>query len=92
MNGGNRVAHELRVLVETLQAAGSYDQLNLGGLAELEIVARRVQLITEAYANPQKPNWDTSKFFAGTSAAGDAVSPKQKTLSTWRICAVADEG
>ena len=48
----------------------------MGGVAALEIVARRVQLITEAYANPQKPNWDTSKFFSGISGAGDAVSPE----------------
>ena len=50
----DRVAHELWVLVETLQTAGSYDQLNLGGVAALEVVARRVQLITEAYTNPQE--------------------------------------
>ena len=37
-------------------------------------MARRVQLITEAYANLQKPNWDTSKVFSGISGAGDAVS------------------
>ena len=72
----DRVAHELRVLVETLQTAGSYDQLNLGRLAAIEIVARLVQIITEAHANTQKPNWDTSKFFSGTSAAGDAESPQ----------------
>ena len=59
------VAHELLVLVETLQTAGSYDQLNLGGVAALKVVARRVQLITEAYANPQESDWDTSKFFSG---------------------------
>ena len=64
-----------------LQTAGSYDQLNLEGLAALEIVARRVQFITEAYANPpqtQKPNWDTSTFFSGNSAAGDTVSLELK--------------
>ena len=66
----DRVAHELRVLGETLQAAGSYDQLNLGGVAAFEIVARRVQLITEAYSNPQKPDWDTTKFFSGRGGAG----------------------
>ena len=44
--------------------------------AALEIGARRVQLITEACAKPQKPNWDTSKFFSGTCAAVDAMSPE----------------
>ena len=57
----DRVAHELWVLVETLETAGE-----LGELAALEIVARRVQLITEACAKLQKPNWDTSKFFSGS--------------------------
>ena len=69
----DRFTHE-PVLVETLQTAGSYDHLILGRLAALEIVARRVQLTAEPHANPQTPNWDTSKFFSGTSAAGDSVS------------------
>ena len=59
------VAHELRLLVETLRESGSHDQLNLEGLAGLEIVARRVQRITEAYPKTQESKWGTARFLLG---------------------------
>ena len=65
------IAHELRVLVETLQTAGSYDQLHLGRDRGSTRTAHH-----RGVRQPQKPNCDTSKFFSGTSAAGGAVSPE----------------
>ena len=39
----DRVAFEMRTLVDCLYTAGSYDQLNVPSLASMEIVARRLQ-------------------------------------------------
>ena len=61
---------------EALRTSGSYDQLNLGDATARKKVARRVLVITETYSNPQKPNWDTSKFFSGMGGAGDPASPE----------------
>ena len=40
---GDRGYHAANTLLECLQVASSYDQLNLGGSACLEVVARRLQ-------------------------------------------------
>ena len=62
----NCVAHELQVLLEALQKAGSSDQLSLRGVTALEVV-------TEAYSKPQNPNKDTPELFLRIGRAGDAV-------------------
>ena len=70
----DRVFHEMTTLTEALYHAGTYDQLNIGGLVCLEVLARRAQSIIDAYSvNPTKPNWSGARFFTGSSSAVDAV-------------------
>ena len=45
-----RVAHEMRCLIKAVYTAGIYDQLNLSSLASVEILARRIQAVVDAYA------------------------------------------
>ena len=63
----DRTWHELSSLVQILWLAATYDCLNLGSLACLESVARRLATITEAYrANPNQPSWEMGRFLSGT--------------------------
>ena len=76
----DRVVHELRVLVEVLELAGSHDQVNLPMLASLEFLGRRIQAICDAHSvNPQKPNYDSANLFAGSGQASDAVAPEMRS-------------
>ena len=70
----DRTWHELQVLTGVLQAAGTYDQLNLGLLASLEIVSRRIQAIADAHSVPCRIDWSNDRFFAGQAEVGDAVA------------------
>ena len=60
----DRTWHELMVLTGALQAAGTYDQLNLGSLAllEIEIESRRIQAIADAHAVPGRADWSNGRF------------------------------
>ena len=40
----DRAAHELRCLCDVLEEAASFDQVNLGALACLEVAARRLNM------------------------------------------------
>lgn len=77
----DRVYHELRALVDTLQVGGSYDSLNLGSLAMAETIARRLQTILDAYEqNATQPKFESARFFNGFGAATDAVSPELRSF------------
>lgn len=54
---GDRITFEMKVLVEALFVAGTYDQLNLAGLASMEVLARRVQAVVDAYSACPIPDW-----------------------------------
>ena len=58
----DRAVHEMRVLTEALRLFGTYGQVNLGALAGIETICRRIAFIVDAYANPAKPSWDNAKF------------------------------
>ena len=62
-----------------LYFAGTFDQVNIGAFVSLEVVARRIQLITEAYSNPARPNWEAARLFMGQTLAEDAVVPALRT-------------
>ena len=79
LDQGDRNMHELRCLTDILHYAGTVDQLNLGGLVCLEILARRIQLMTDALQVPMRPNWEAAKYFAGLPSADDVVSPSLRT-------------
>ena len=75
LDNGDRTAHELKTLCDILWAAGCYDQLNLGSLSCLEMAARRVATIIEAYADPSKVNWTAAKFFREAGGIDEAIPP-----------------
>ena len=81
LDNSDRVAHELRSLVEVLYAAGVVDQVNVGGLVCLERVCRRIAVIVEAYAVPSRPSWDHARFYAGTASAEEVIAPALRTLA-----------
>ena len=73
--------HELATLIDALYYAGSVDCLNLGGLLCLEVIARRLESIVEAFRDRQEQaNWDTAKYLAGRKSAMDCVSSR---LRSW---------
>ena len=81
MEATDRTAHELKVLCDTLYFAGVYDQLNIAGLISLEIVCRRIQAISDAYTNPNKPSWENAKLFTGQGSVDDIVAPSFRSYA-----------
>ena len=72
----DRVSCELRSLVEAVEEAGTFDQLNLGALACLEVLCRRVALLVDAHRNPSRPSYANAKFYTGPDTADELVSPE----------------
>ena len=71
----DRTGHELRHLTDILHSAGSFDQVNLGGLVCLERAARRIALIVDAHSNPSKPSYSNARYFMGYNLSEEVVSP-----------------
>ena len=81
----DRTVHELRTLTEAIYMAGTYDQLNLGGVLALEILSRRVHAIVEAYAGgASRPHWGLAKFLTCEASAEDAVSSELRSYAAKR--------
>ncbi|CAK0892179.1 unnamed protein product [Prorocentrum cordatum] len=69
-----KVVQEGTQEVPTLHLAGTYDQVNMGALASLEVVARRLLQYTEANAHgADQADWGAAKHLAGTSNPLDLV-------------------
>ena len=77
----DRTYHELKVLVDALWFAGTFDQVNIPALVSMEVVCRRIQAIVDAYANPNRPSWENAKLFTGQGTPEDIVSPTFKTYA-----------
>ena len=77
----DRTHHELASLTQCLWLAGTYDAVNLGGLVSLEVIARRIAAISEAYRNAPggQPRWETSKYISGTADPYDLVSAELRS-------------
>ena len=78
----DRVAHELRTLVDIIYLGGSYDQLNLPSLASFEAASRRMQTV-EAFSTGSSsvPEWwGHAKLFTGSHSPDDLVS---RGLRAW---------
>ncbi|CAK0861934.1 unnamed protein product [Prorocentrum cordatum] len=70
----DRAYHEVQTLIEVLYLAGTYDQLNMGALASLEVVSRRLLQYVEAYAHgAENANWGAAKHLGGTTNPLDLV-------------------
>jgi hypothetical protein len=80
----DRVAHEMKVLVDALYFGGIYDQLNMPALISLEVICRRLQLIVEAYANPARPSWENARLYASQASTEEIISPAFKTWAAKR--------
>ena len=79
----DRAWHEVNWLIETLHVAGTHDQLNMGSIAALEVVFRRLIQYTEAHAQgAENPNWNSAKHFAGTTSALDIVPENMRTYAS----------
>ena len=76
---GDRVAHEMRVLTETLRTSACYDQLNIGSVVALEILCRRIATMVEAFSDPNRPNWSNARYYAGTPSADEVIHPALRT-------------
>jgi hypothetical protein len=76
---GDRVHHELSCLVEILEIAGTYDQINIGSLACMEECCRRLQAIVDAFSSDSgRQDWGNARIFTGRKRAEDLVSPSLK--------------
>ena len=65
---GDRAIHEDEVLSRVLDAAVTYDGLNVANLASFELIVRRKQLLAEAHSyNPSAPSYDGADHFMGTT-------------------------
>jgi hypothetical protein len=81
-SGTDRVVRELRTLLMALHHAGTYDQVNLGSLICLEVLARRVQGIVDAHSvNAASPNWKLAEFYEGAAGGVDSVSEDLKRFA-----------
>ncbi|CAK0825411.1 unnamed protein product, partial [Prorocentrum cordatum] len=70
----DRAYHEVQTFIEVLYLAGTYDQLNMGALASLEVVSRRLLQYVEAYAHgAENANWGAAKHLGGTTNPLDLV-------------------
>lgn len=77
----DRTYHEMRVLVDALYYAGTYDQVNIPALVSLEVICRRLQAIVDAYTNPGRPSWENAKIYAGQGGVDDVISPSFRTYA-----------
>ena len=68
---GDRVKHEHQNLMEILEYAMVYDQVDVSALSSFELLARRVALLEEAYtANPKNPRLGGVGAFHRSGEAG----------------------
>lgn len=78
---GDRISFEMKILIESLYIAGTYDQLNISGLASVEILVRRIQAIVDAYSAGHIPDWNSAKImtlYILYRSPEDAISPSSK--------------
>lgn len=71
-----RVKCEHPTLMEIMEFATTYDQLDISAIASFELLSRRVALLEEAYAAcPRNPRFEGHEYFAGLGRRTAAVSP-----------------
>ena len=78
-HSSDAVNQQIQGLIRIWYTAGTYEQLNSGGLAAMEELARQIQSYVDAYSDPDNVSWADSRFYAGSRRAGDVVVP-----SLWR--------
>jgi hypothetical protein len=71
----DRACHEHEFLCTLLEVAGSYDQLDLGCLASVETVCRRLQLLEETKSGGGMAAFEGAKHFLGYRRTGPLLAP-----------------
>ncbi|CAK0863884.1 unnamed protein product [Prorocentrum cordatum] len=71
----DRVPHELRVLCDILEEAGEFDQLNLGGLACLEVAALRLNLLVDARKTSGTASYSNAKYLSPLTEVDQLAAP-----------------
>ncbi|CAK0866856.1 unnamed protein product [Prorocentrum cordatum] len=71
----DRVAHELRVLCDILEEAGEFDQINLGGLACLEVAALRLNLLVDAHKTSGSASYSNAKYLSPLTEVDQLMAP-----------------
>ena len=72
----DRVYHEMKTLISAIYVGGTFDQINVGGLAMVEVLVRRAQAISQAYKQGVngKPNLSAADLFLGEEGGADGVT------------------
>jgi hypothetical protein len=79
----DRLYHEMKTLVDALEASGTYDQLNVGSLLTLEYLARRLIGLVEAHSNGvDAPNWSLARHITSGRSPLDLLSKGFRTEVT----------
>ena len=74
-----RVYHEMKTIVEAFFHGSTFDQLNPGGCAIFEALARRIQALCGAYRGVrpgQRPNYSTAHLYEAEADGADGVAPE----------------
>ena len=83
VSGKDRLYREVTTLVEILYQGGTYDQLNVGAVASLEIASRRLIAIVEATSKGlDSSNWETARHYTGTSTIFDLAPHELRAYVT----------
>ena len=87
---GDRIMFELRTLVDAIELAATYDQVNAPALASFETISRRIMAIVDAFSagSSSAPDWGAAKIITGYKGPEDVVSP---TLRQWAARRGKDE-
>ena len=70
-----RIPEQLQGLIQIWNTAGTYGQLNLGGVAAMEEPARQIQCYFDANCDSDNVSWADSRFATGSRRVGDALVP-----------------
>eukprot|EP00971_Amphidinium_carterae_P335962 6472068-Amphidinium_carterae.2 len=93
IRGNDRAVHEYKSLTRLLDYAVSYDQLQVCNLACLEVVARRLVIIEEAYRlQPEAPSYGHAEYMSGVleKEDGTLIPPALKKHTAERLKADAE--
>jgi hypothetical protein len=80
----DRNYHEIKNLVDAVEAGGCYDQCNVGGLVMFEILLRRIAAMAAALSRgAESPNWNLARDIQGQQDPYSLLSPeKQEEVNT----------
>ena len=71
----SRLWHEVKCLIDAIERAGTYDQLNLGASVAVETLIRRLLAIVEAMGkDAENPDWSLAGDITGEANISDLMS------------------